>query len=74
MFKTSFSKYLAAFILIIFVSFVILSATITGLMRTYAFQVTEERLKKENNIIVELIKENGVSSLAEELPVIAEVI
>ena len=74
MFKTSFSKYLAAFILTIFVSFVILSATITGLMRTYAFQDTEERLRKENNIIVDLIMENGVSGLESELSMIAEVI
>ena len=74
MFKTSFSKYLAAFILIIFVSFAILSAIITGLMRTYAFHDTEERLKKENSIIVDLVMENGVSSVDEELHLIADVI
>ena len=74
MFKTSFSKYIAAFVLTIFVSFAILSATITGLMRTYAFQDTEDRLKKENNIIVSIINENGISSLDDELHLIANVI
>lgn len=45
MFKSAFSKYLAAFILIILVSFLMLSGIITSMIKTYA---TED---KENNLI-----------------------
>ena len=50
MFKTSFSKYLATFVIVIFISFAILSATISILIRSYAFQDTEDRLDRENEI------------------------
>lgn len=45
MFKSAFSKYLAAFILIILVSFLMLSGIITSMIKTYA---TED---KENSLI-----------------------
>lgn len=67
MFRTSFSKYLAAFIIIIFVSFVALSGIITAMVRNYVFSDTEERLNKESSIIVDLIKEGGISTLEEEI-------
>ena len=59
MFKTSFSKYLTAFISIIFISFVILSGIITWLVRNFAFSDIEDKLSKENYIIVSLIQETG---------------
>ncbi len=74
MLKTSFSKYLATFIIIIFISFVALSVIITGLISNYAFSDTEERLEKENAIIVDLIKENGVTSIEDEIYSVAEVL
>lgn len=71
MFKTSFSKYLAAFVIIIFVSFVILSFIITSMVRNYAFSDTEERLNKECSIVVDLIKEDGVNKIEFEVEEIA---
>lgn len=67
MFKTSFSKYLAAFIIIIFVSFVILSGIITSLVRNYAFSDTEERLNKESSIVVGIISSDGVEPIEDEI-------
>ena len=46
MFKSTFSKYMAAFILIILVSFLMLSGIITSMIKTYAME------DKENNLIV----------------------
>ena len=43
MFKTTFSKYLTAFVLIIFISFLMLSSIITSMVRSY---VTEDKEKK----------------------------
>lgn len=67
MFKTSFSKYLTAFIIIIFVSFLALSAIITYMVQNYAFSDTEERLNKESSVIVEMITNDGVQSVEEEI-------
>ncbi len=71
MFKTSFAKYLTAFIITIFLSFVILSGIITSLVRTYAFSDTEMRLNKENSIVVGLIKEGGVGKVEDEVYLIS---
>ena len=71
MFRTSFSKYLTAFVVIIFVSFVILSFTITSMVRNYAFSETEERLNKECSIVVDLINEDGVEKIEDEVLKIA---
>ena len=57
MFKSTFSKYLTALVIIIIVSFVILAGIITSMVRNYAFSDTEDRLEKESNIVVEVTKE-----------------
>lgn len=67
MLKTSFSKYLTAFIIIIFVSFLVLSTIITYMVRTYVFTDTENRLNKESSIIVGLISDGGVQPIEEEV-------
>ncbi len=72
MFKTSFSKYLTAFIVTIFVSFLILSGIITAMVRNYAMGDTEDRLGKECSIVVNLISENGVGNVEEEIFAVAE--
>ena len=69
MLKTSFSKYLTAFIIVIFVSFVILSGIITSMVRNYAFSDTESRLSKESSIIVGLIEAGGVGNIKEEISI-----
>ena len=74
MFKTSFAKYLTAFVITIFLSFAVLSATITGIMRNYAFDDTKERLNKECGIIVDLIERNGVDYVENEIYEIADII
>ena len=71
MFKTSFSKYLTAFVTIIFVSFVILYFIITSMVRNYAFSDTEDRLNKECSIVVDLIEEDGVKEIENEVEAIA---
>ena len=72
MFKTSFSKYLTAFILIIFVSFLILSGIITAVIYNYAFSDAKERLSRECDIIVEIIKQDGVGNFEGEIENVKE--
>ncbi len=67
MLRTSFSKYLTAFVLTIFISFVILSGIITSLVYNYAFTDMEERLSKETSIVVDLIQRDGVGKIEEEV-------
>lgn len=74
MFKTSFSKYLTAFIIILFLSFLVLSGIVTQMVRTYAFTDTEERLNKESAIVVDLILEEKEGSLEEIVNSIAPAI
>ena len=72
MLRTTFSKYLTAFILIIFISFVILSGIITAVVNNYAFSDTKERLSRECDIIVNIIKYDGVVNLENEINNVAE--
>ena len=74
MFKTTFSKYLAALVIIILVSFVILSGIITSMVYNYAFSDTSARLEKESSIVVEVIAADGVMPLQEEIYYVAEAI
>ena len=74
MFKTSFSKYLTAFVIIIFISFLILAGIITGMVRNYAFSDTEYRLNKECSIVVDLILADGVGTVEDEIAEIATTI
>jgi signal transduction histidine kinase len=71
MFKTSFSKYLATFVIIIFVSFTILSGIITAMVSNYAFSETEEKLNKECTIVVGLIRDANGDDLSERLGAVA---
>ena len=74
MFKTSFSKYLTAFIIILFLSFLSLAGIVTQLVRTYAFDDTEERLNKENSIVVDLLTNDQSENIEERLNKIAPII
>ena len=74
MLKTSFSKYITAFITIIFLSFVILSIIITYMVREYALGETENRLNMESNIVVRLIEGDGVDEVEHEVYSIASAI
>ena len=63
MFKTSFSKYLTAFIVITLVSFLILSGIITSIIRDYVKDEIEEKLERSGSVIVDFLVENGVEDL-----------
>lgn len=51
MFKSSFSKYLTAFVVIILISFLMLSGIITSMIRTHVTTDKEEKLKSSCEII-----------------------
>lgn len=72
MFKTTFSKYLTAFIVIILVSFLILSGIITAMVRNYAMGDTQESLEKVCNVVSELVEDGGVLSPEEEVYSLAQ--
>lgn len=63
MFKTSFAKYLTTFVLIIFVSFVILSGIITSMIRGFVSNDTEQKLENTSSVIVEIISDYGLEDL-----------
>ena len=58
MFKSSFSKYLTAFIIIIFVSFLMLSGIITSMIRTHVSADKETKLQNSCQIIASNFESN----------------
>ena len=74
MLRTSFSKYLASFVIIILFSFIVLSSIITYMVYDYAFNETERNLNRECFIIVEEIEKDGVSSIEDEAHAISEAV
>ena len=65
MLKTSFSKYLTAFIIIIFVSFAILTSIITSMVRNYVTEETEGKLDRACNIIYDYVSGENPDNLEE---------
>ncbi len=63
MFKSSFARYLTAFVIIIFVSFVVLSSIITSLVRAYVTNDTEEKLDLMGSNIVNILVENDLTDI-----------
>ena len=63
MLKTSFSKYLTAFVVIILVSFLILSGIITSMIRGYVNDNMEEKLELYGHVIVDHLVENKVEDI-----------
>lgn len=76
MFKTSFSKYLTAFVLIIFISFFMLAAIITSMIRTYVSDDKAEKLRVAGDIIVDHLVESDIENLGDYIktPVFSTVI
>ena len=58
MFKSSFSKYLTAFIIIIFISFLMLSGIITSMIRTHVSADKETKLQNSCHIIASNFESN----------------
>lgn len=63
MFKSTFSKYLAAFILIILVSFLMLSGIITSMIKTYAIEDKEDNLISTSEAIAMHITDAEVEAI-----------
>ena len=63
MFKSSFSKYLTAFVLIIFVSFFMLSSIITSMVRSHVTADKREKLEMACAVIATHFDENNYSDL-----------
>lgn len=62
-FKSTFSKYLAAFILIILISFLMLSGIITSMIRTYSTEEKESELISTSMVIASHIEKSGVEQV-----------
>ena len=63
MFKSTFVKYLITFILIILISFLLLSGIITSMIRSYATDEKEKRLYNATSSIAEEINRTSVEEL-----------
>ena len=64
MFKSTFSKYLVAFIAIIIISFLMLSGIITSMIRSYATEEKENQLTKTTKSIVAHLEEKQIEQLS----------
>ena len=67
MFKSSFSKYLTAFVLIILISFIMLSGIITSMIRSYLTEETEDKLELSTELVVEYLEQLGVEDLKNQM-------
>ena len=63
MLKSSFAKYITAFITIIFLSFLMLSGIITSIIRGYVSNETEEKLELAGSIVVDHLTEHPTEDL-----------
>lgn len=63
MFKSSFSKYLTAFIIIILVSFVMLSWIITSMIRTQILSDKRDKLEMSTSIIADHFEEKNIDDI-----------
>ncbi len=63
MFKSSFSKYLTAFVLIIFVSFLMLSSIITSMVRSHVTADKQEKLEMACSVITRHFDENNYADI-----------
>ena len=69
MLKSSFSKYITAFVLIIFLSFVMLSAIITSIIRTHAEDETKAELLKTVTFVakyVETLEKEDITKIVDD--------
>ncbi len=63
MFKSTFSKYLAAFIVIILVSFLMLSGIITSMIKTYAMEDKENTLISTSDALASHIMHDDIDGI-----------
>lgn len=63
MFKSSFSKYLTAFVIIILVSFLMLSGIITSMIRTHVMTDKEDKLRNSCHIMTTSFENDAVEAI-----------
>ena len=63
MFKSTFAKYITAFVLIILLSFLILSGIIGTMIRHYADGNREEKLNLTSEIVLDYISSEGIENI-----------
>jgi len=63
MFKSAFSKYMTAFIIIILLSFLMLSGIITSMIRTYVSEEKESELLRTSLVVTETIEKQDIEDL-----------
>lgn len=63
MFRSSFAKYIAAFVLIIFLSFLMLSGIITSMIRGYVDEDTERKLETTTAVLADGFERAGVNDI-----------
>ncbi len=63
MFKSTFAKYITAFILIIFLSFLILSGIIGAMIDRYADENREEKLALTSELVIDFIDANNIEDI-----------
>ncbi len=63
MFKSSFAKYLTAFVIIILVSFLMLSGIITSMIRTHVTSDKEDKLQNSCHIIASSFESDAVEAM-----------
>jgi len=74
MFKSTFSKYLAAFILIILVSFFMLSGIITSMIQEYANEDKENSLISASNAIADHVMDKEIENVKEYIETLSVVV
>ena len=67
MFKSMFSKYLIAFISIILISFLMISAIVTSMIRSYVTDEKENQLYKTTLSIVDHLSGRSVESISSDI-------
>ncbi len=67
MFKSSFSKYLLAFVAIILISFLMLSGIVTSMIRNYSTEEKRRELESSSSFIANRIEAMGVSDIFDYL-------
>lgn len=73
MFKSSFSKYLTAFVIIILISFTASSGIISSIVRAYATNETKSKLENSGSTIVNMIEDNEIWDIKSNMDDIAMV-
>ena len=63
MFKSTFSKYLLTFVIIILVSFIVLSGIITSMIRSYFSDEKEERLVSTSTVVAAILEKYGQTDI-----------